>query len=174
MGRPDVAQTETDGLEVLETREWVDSLDYVFPAAARTAQAVFCSNWRCTRGARRESICRSRRPRLIRTRFPRGSRPRFLAARRWSAASRAWSAGTRWPWWFAPTKFRKALAGTFRLSPRPLPCTKSRSIISSARKLRAATATSFISRDTPLREFIPALISKAASRKRSCRTSAAN
>src|SRR5436305_14787602 len=24
-----VAQTETDGLEVLETREWVDSLDYV-------------------------------------------------------------------------------------------------------------------------------------------------
>src|SRR5204863_5178811 len=28
-GKPDVAQTETDGLEVLETREWVDSLDYV-------------------------------------------------------------------------------------------------------------------------------------------------
>jgi pyruvate dehydrogenase E1 component len=27
--KPDVAQTETDGLEVLETREWVDSLDYV-------------------------------------------------------------------------------------------------------------------------------------------------
>jgi pyruvate dehydrogenase E1 component len=26
---PDVAQTETDGQEVLETREWVDSLDYV-------------------------------------------------------------------------------------------------------------------------------------------------
>src|SRR6202142_1438208 len=29
MEKPDVAQTETDGLEVLETREWVDSLDYV-------------------------------------------------------------------------------------------------------------------------------------------------
>src|SRR5205807_1226630 len=27
--KPDVAQTEPDGLEVLETREWVDSLDYV-------------------------------------------------------------------------------------------------------------------------------------------------
>src|ERR1700757_4004028 len=27
--KSDVAQTETDGLEVLETREWVDSLDYV-------------------------------------------------------------------------------------------------------------------------------------------------
>src|SRR6202142_1202451 len=27
--RSDVAQTENDGLEVLETREWVDSLDYV-------------------------------------------------------------------------------------------------------------------------------------------------
>src|SRR5271170_8390186 len=27
--RRDVAQTETNGLEVLETREWVDSLDYV-------------------------------------------------------------------------------------------------------------------------------------------------
>src|SRR3989442_5139898 len=26
---PDVAQTQTDGLEVLETREWLDSLDYV-------------------------------------------------------------------------------------------------------------------------------------------------
>src|SRR3989475_1979032 len=25
----DVAQTQTDGLEVLETREWIDSLDYV-------------------------------------------------------------------------------------------------------------------------------------------------
>ena len=29
MEKPDVSQTETDGLEVLETREWVDSLDYV-------------------------------------------------------------------------------------------------------------------------------------------------
>ena len=29
MERSDVAQTETDGQEVLETREWVDSLDYV-------------------------------------------------------------------------------------------------------------------------------------------------
>src|ERR1700682_4038131 len=28
-GDLDVAQTETDGLEVQETREWVDSLDYV-------------------------------------------------------------------------------------------------------------------------------------------------
>src|ERR1700686_448266 len=28
-GDKDVAQTETDGQEVLETREWVDSLDYV-------------------------------------------------------------------------------------------------------------------------------------------------
>jgi pyruvate dehydrogenase E1 component len=27
--KPDVAETQTDGLEVLETREWVDSLDYV-------------------------------------------------------------------------------------------------------------------------------------------------
>src|SRR5580704_9294576 len=29
MERSDVAQTETNGQEVLETREWVDSLDYV-------------------------------------------------------------------------------------------------------------------------------------------------
>jgi pyruvate dehydrogenase E1 component len=29
LGRLDLAQTETDGQEVLETREWVDSLDYV-------------------------------------------------------------------------------------------------------------------------------------------------
>jgi pyruvate dehydrogenase E1 component len=29
MEKPDVSQTESDGLEVLETREWVDSLDYV-------------------------------------------------------------------------------------------------------------------------------------------------
>jgi pyruvate dehydrogenase E1 component len=28
-GNPDVSQTQTDGLEVLETREWLDSLDYV-------------------------------------------------------------------------------------------------------------------------------------------------
>src|SRR6201984_2676552 len=28
-GNLDVSQTQTDGLEVLETREWLDSLDYV-------------------------------------------------------------------------------------------------------------------------------------------------
>src|SRR5580704_8642439 len=28
-GEPDVAETQTNGLEVLETREWLDSLDYV-------------------------------------------------------------------------------------------------------------------------------------------------
>src|SRR5579871_4240323 len=28
-GDPDVSQTQTDGLEVIETREWLDSLDYV-------------------------------------------------------------------------------------------------------------------------------------------------
>ena len=29
MEKPDVAETQTNGLEVLETREWLDSLDYV-------------------------------------------------------------------------------------------------------------------------------------------------
>src|SRR5580704_6226636 len=38
MERSDVAQTETNGQEVLETREWVDSLDYVIQQLALHAR----------------------------------------------------------------------------------------------------------------------------------------
>jgi len=46
-----VAQTETDGLEVLETREWVDSLDYVLSKggpnrAVRARHHTGASQWR--------------------------------------------------------------------------------------------------------------------------------
>jgi pyruvate dehydrogenase complex dehydrogenase (E1) component len=49
-----VAQTETDGQEVLETREWVDSLDYVLSKGGPVRAGDCCSNWHCTRGAPRE------------------------------------------------------------------------------------------------------------------------
>ena len=49
-----------------------------------------------------------------------------------SAASRAWSAGTRWRWSCAPTRRTRASAATSRRSPRRPRCTKSASITSSA------------------------------------------
>ncbi len=49
-----MAQTETDGQEVLETREWVDSLDYVLSKGGPVARGDFCNNWLCTPGAPRE------------------------------------------------------------------------------------------------------------------------
>ena len=87
-------ETHSNGSEVLETREWLDSLDYVLSQggperAGRSAPATLPA--RPPRGA--ESTCRSPPPRLTSTPFRRGSSRRFPAARRWSAASRAWCAG---------------------------------------------------------------------------------
>src|SRR5450631_2991721 len=152
MEKPDVAQTETDGLEVLETREWVDSLDYVLSKggpnrAGRLLQQLALH-------ARREA----------------GINLHFRGARRWNAALRAWFGGMRWPWWCGPTRCRKASAGTSRRSRRPPLCMKLRSTISFGRKRKAAIAMSFIFRVMPRLESIPGLISKAAFRRRSCKT----
>ena len=43
-----MAQTETDGLEVLETREWLDSLDYVLEKGGPNGPDGCCSSWHCT------------------------------------------------------------------------------------------------------------------------------
>ena len=174
-GNSDVATMQTDGLEVLETREWVDSLDYVLskggPRPGRPSAAAIgaaCS----PRGRHQPALLR--RPRRTRTRFLRARSLPFPEARRWSAASRAWFAGTLWPWWFAPTRCRKASAGTSRRLPPPPRSMKLPSTISSARKPKMAIATSSTSRVTPRPESTHAPFSKAASPKRSWRTSAAN
>ena len=87
-----------------------------------------CSSWPCMPAAPPASICLSPRPLLTRTRFRPPAAALSRAARRWSAGSRAWCAGTRWPWWSAPTRCRKASAATFPPSPPRPRCTKSPSI----------------------------------------------
>ena len=104
-----------------------------FRTGAPTGPAVYCSNWRCMRVVKAASICLLRRPRLTKTQFRFASSLHFREVRRWSGASRAWSAGTLWRWWCAPTRSRTASAAISRRSPRPRPCMKSPSIIFSAR-----------------------------------------
>ena len=42
-----MAETQTNGLEVLETREWLDSLDYVLSKGGPERADGCCSNSRC-------------------------------------------------------------------------------------------------------------------------------
>ena len=144
------------------------------PAAAQCAPDACCSSSRCTPAGWLESIFLLPRPRRIRTRFPSARRRRFREARRWNAASRAWCAGTPWPWWSAPIKKKAASADTFRLSlPRPR-FTRSRSITFSTPAPRAAIATSSTTRATRPREYTRGLFSKDACPKKNWKTSAAS
>ena len=93
---------------------------------------------------------------------PRAAGRRFPAAARSNAASRAWSAGTPWPWSCGPTKPRRASAATSRPMPRPPRCTRSASTTSSAAPTRPAAATWSTSRATLRRASTPAPSSKAA------------
>ncbi len=89
-----------------------------------------------TRGTRACS-CRSRRTRPTSTPSRRRIRSPSPATGRSSAASRASSAGTRWPWWCAPTGTPTASAATSRPSPRRPRCTRSASTTSSAGRIIA-------------------------------------
>ena len=169
-----MAETQTNGVEVLETREWLDSLDYVFvpgwPGAGGTAAAATF--------AARAAGCRSQPSVHRHDSLPEHDRVPATAAisgqPEWSAASRAWCGGMPWPWWCGPTRSRKESAGTFPHSrPRPR-CMKWPSIISCRHKRNPGIATWFFSRDTPRPACIPAPIWKAGFPKRSCKFSAAN
>ena len=120
-----LAPTDAAALEAVETREWLESLDYVLRPGRQGPRRSGCSR-RCARArARPASGCRSRRRRRTSTRSPPPSRCRIRATARSSAASRASSAGTRWRWSCAPTASRTASAATSRPTRRRRRSTRS-------------------------------------------------
>ncbi len=169
-----MAETQTNGLEVLETREWLDSLDYVLsqggPERAGRLLQQLSLHARRAAGVNLPFTATTPYQNTIPSRqqppFP-GSQEmerRIKSLVRWNALAMVVRAN----------KIERASADIFPpLPPRPR-CTKWRSIIFCRRGPRSGTATWFISRVTPRRASMRAPIWKAAFRKRSWRISAAN
>src|SRR5438309_4537036 len=95
----DVPETQTDGLEVLETREWLDSLDYVLykggPDRAGRLLQQLSLHARRQAGVNLPFTATTPYQNTIASR----QQPPFPAARRWSVELKAWCVGMRWPWW---------------------------------------------------------------------------
>src|SRR5579871_1097898 len=173
-GDPDVSQTQTDGLEVIETREWLDSLDYVLakggPERAGRLIQQLSLHARLSAGVNLPFTATTPYQNTISVRqqppFP-GSQDmerRIKSLVRWNALA----------WWSAPIKRRRALVDTFRHSlPRPRSM-KWLSIISFVRKPKLAIAMSFIFRVMPRPESMPGPIWKGGLALKNCTTSAAN
>src|SRR5216117_4601238 len=85
----DVPETQTDGLEVLETREWLDSLDYVLykggPDRAGRLLQQLSLHARRQAGVNLPFTATTPYQNTIPSRNSR----RFRAVRRWNGASRA-------------------------------------------------------------------------------------
>jgi hypothetical protein len=160
MEKPDVAETQTNGLEVLETREWLDSLDYVLAQGGpeRAGRLLQQLSLHAKRAAgvnlpfTATTPYQNTIPSIQQAPFP-GSQEmerRIKSLVRWNALD------------------------IFRLShQRPL-CTKSRLTTSSEPRPKPATGTWFIFKDMPRPACMLAPIWKAASPVRNWRTSAAN
>ena len=120
-----LAPADAAALEAVETREWLESLDYVLDRATRAARSG-CSTRCAPARASPASACRyaATTPYINTIRRQRAGAVSRATARS-SAASRAWSAGTRWRWSCAPTASRTASAATSRPTPRRRRCTRS-------------------------------------------------
>ena len=135
------AVNQDPGIEAVETREWLDSLDYVLQrGGASDARPSCCASSRSTRG--RLGSCRLPPTRRTSTRSPPPSRRRFPATRDRAAhqehrpLERHGDGGAGQP------KLRTASAATSRPSPRRRRCTRSASTTSSAARTAVTTATS--------------------------------
>ena len=120
-----IAPTEAAALEAVETREWLESLDYVLASGRQGPRRPAARGAARARAPVRRAACRSPRRRRTSTRSRRPSRCRIPATATSSAASRASSAGTRWRWSCAPTASRTASAATSRPTRRRRRSTKS-------------------------------------------------
>src|SRR5881227_3616254 len=170
----DVPETQTDGLEVLETREWLDSLDYVLykggPDRAGRLLQQLSLHARRQAGVNLPFTATTPYQNTIASR----QQPPFPGSQEWSVELRAWCVGMRWPWWYGRIRCKKASADIFLPLHRPRPCTKLHSIIFFMQKRKAAIVTSFIFRAMLLRACTPARIWKAAFRAKNWKTSDAN
>src|SRR6266700_2674568 len=171
--RPRHQEITTDWKSWKRASGWIRSIT-CFRGAALSAPDGYFSSFNFMLAGPPESTFLLPPPPPTKIRFLSGSKRRFLEARRWSGGSRAWCAGTRWPWWFGPTKRRTASADTFRPMPRPRTFTKSHSTTFFGHVRRQATATSFITRVTPRRECMHARSWKVGCPRRSWKTFAAN
>src|SRR5881398_183797 len=170
----DVPETQTDGLEVLETREWLDSLDYVLykggPDRAGRLLQQLSLHARRQAGVNLPFTATTPYQNTIAARqqppFP-GSQEmerRIKSLVRWNALA----------WWCGRIRCKRASADIFLPLHRPQPCTKLHSIIFFMQKRKAAIVTSFIFRAMLLRACTPARIWKAAFRAKNWKTSDAN
>ena len=159
------APKDASEIEALETREWLESLDYVLKSGGPVRVSRLLRELSDHARQQRREDCRSRPTPPTSTPFPPTSSRRSRAAARSSAASRAWCAGTRWRWWSRPTRPRTASAATSPLMPRPPRSTKSASTTSSRARATTTTATSSTSRATRRRASTRARSSKGASRR---------
>ncbi len=176
MERYVLAEKQTNGLEVLETREWLDSLDYVLSKgggadrAGRLLQQLSL-HARHAAGVNLPFTATTPYQNTIPVRqqppFP-GSQEmerRIKSIIRWNAMAMVVRANKN---------ARTASAAISRLLlPRPL-CMKWLQPLLPGAHARAVIAISFISRAMRRRECTPALSWKAGFRRKSCRTSAAN
>ena len=160
-----MAETQTNGLEVLETREWLDSLDYVLskggPERAGRLLQQLALHARRAAGVNLPFTATTPYQNTIPSRqqppFP-GSQEmerRIKSLVRWNALAMVVRANK---------KAGTASADTSRPSPRPPLCMKSGSITSCRHGPKPAIATSSTSRDTPRPASMPALFWKAAFR----------
>ena len=144
------AAKDTADINPIETREWLESLDYVLESGGPLRVGRLLRDARDPRAPGRRQAAVHRQHALHQHHPARASRCRCRAAARSSAASRASCAGTRWRWSCAPTGARTASAATSRPTPRPRRSTRSASTTSSAgAATTGATATSSSSRATP-------------------------
>ena len=102
-------------IEALETREWLESLDYVLQSGGPARVSRLLARAERSRPPERRQAAVHRQHPLHQHHSRQPNSRRSPAAARSSAASRAWSAGTRWRWWSRPTRPRTASAVTSRL-----------------------------------------------------------
>ena len=98
-------------LEALETREWLESLDYVLQSGgpARVSRLLARAGRSCRQQRRQAAVHGQHALHQHHSRRPNSRR--FPAAARSSAASRASSAGTRWRWSSRPTRLEDGIGG---------------------------------------------------------------
>ena len=170
-----MAETQTNGVEVLETREWLDSLDYVLsqggPERAGRLLQQLSLHARRAAGVNLPFTATTPYQNTIASRqqppFP-GSQEmerRIKSLVRWNALAMVVRANRI-------ESGRLAVIFPLLL-PRPR-CTKLHSIIFCRRGLNPETAIWFTSRGTPRPACTRGRILKAAFPKRSCRISGAN
>ena len=164
-------QSDTDPQE---TREWLDSLEYVLEAKGVDRATYLFERLRDRLGASGAQVSAPTQYALHQYASPPPRNRPTPAISKSNAGSGASSAGTPWRWSSTPTSSIPASADTFRPSPRRPRCTKSPSTISSGAKTapQGGDQVYFQGHATPgiyARAFLEGRL-----RKRRCSTSARN